>query len=305
MDLKPAASTTDSKRLVEESSPSSHRLAPAAIIRAAWEPMATWAAGARYWNNRTQPPDGEFSSVSAGQNHTCGVMTDGAVACWGSDSDGETTPPGGEFISVSAGDDHTCGVRTDGSVACWGSNTSFGEFAGQATPPAGQFISVSAGYDHTCGIRADASVACWGDGYDGQDTPPEGGFVSVSVYGGTCAVRTDGSVACWGAGYGRLPLAVVGKTSGGDIHLRQHREYPLLRSEDGRFRRVLGLRSVSVNPTPPEGEFVSINAGEYHTCGIKADASVACWGSDYRLANPRRPSRRDLSGDGVRPRRKR
>ena len=94
----------------------------------------------------------------------------------------KTMPPGGEFISVSAGDDHTCGVRTDGSVACWGSNTSFGEFAGQATPPAGQFVSVSAGFDHTCGIRADASVACWGDGYDGQDTPPEGGFVSVSVY---------------------------------------------------------------------------------------------------------------------------
>ena len=37
-------------------------------------------------------------------------------------------PPGGEFISVSAGNNHTCGVRTDGSVACWGSNTRIGEF---------------------------------------------------------------------------------------------------------------------------------------------------------------------------------
>ena len=35
-------------------------------------------------------------------------------------TDGRATPPSGEFASVSAGDEHTCGVRTDGSVACWG-----------------------------------------------------------------------------------------------------------------------------------------------------------------------------------------
>ena len=33
---------------------------------------------------------------------------------------GQATPPAGSFVSVSAGQDHTCGVRSDGSVACWG-----------------------------------------------------------------------------------------------------------------------------------------------------------------------------------------
>ena len=28
-------------------------------------------------------PEGEFTTVSAGENHTCGVRTDGAVVCWG------------------------------------------------------------------------------------------------------------------------------------------------------------------------------------------------------------------------------
>ncbi len=33
------------------------------------------------------------------------------------------TAPAGEVAgSVDAGDDHTCGVRTDGTVACWGFN---------------------------------------------------------------------------------------------------------------------------------------------------------------------------------------
>ena len=32
--------------------------------------------------------------------------------------------------------------------------------------------------------------------------------------------------------------------------------------------------------TPPEGEFISIRAGEYHTCGVQRDGAVLCWGSD-------------------------
>ena len=30
--------------------------------------------------------------------------------------------------------------------------------------------------------------------------------------------------------------------------------------------------------TPPAGEFASVSAGEYHTCGVRRDGSVACWG---------------------------
>ena len=64
--------------------------------------------------------EGEFASVSAGGDHTCGVRSDGSVACWGRDISGGATPPAGEFASVSAGWSHTCGLRVDGSVACWG-----------------------------------------------------------------------------------------------------------------------------------------------------------------------------------------
>ena len=73
---------------------------------------------------------GEFVSISAGLNHTCGVRRDNSVECWGDDEYGQATPPSGEFAAVSAGIRHTCGVRLDGAVQCWGSN----EY-GKATPP--------------------------------------------------------------------------------------------------------------------------------------------------------------------------
>ena len=43
-------------------------------------------------------------------------------------------------------------------------------------------------------------------------------------------------------------------------------------------------------PTPPSGEFASVSAGRLHTCGVRQDDSVECWGNDdYGQATP--PSR--------------
>ena len=74
------------------------------------------------WNTlgRTTPREGEFASVSAGRQHTCGVRAGGSVACWGSNQFGHATPPAGSFVSVNVEALYTCGVRSNGSVACWG-----------------------------------------------------------------------------------------------------------------------------------------------------------------------------------------
>lgn len=87
-----------------------------------------------------------FTAVSAGHEHTCGVRTDGTLACWGWNEYGQAAPPEGTFATVSAGRGHTCGVRMDGTLACWGRNES-----GQAASPPGTFTAVSVGFRHTCG----------------------------------------------------------------------------------------------------------------------------------------------------------
>ena len=217
---------------------------------------------------------GEFTSVSAGGYHTCGVKTDGAVVCWGSDEHGQSTPPIGKFATVSAEMNHTCGVRTDGLIACWGSIVDVDGFSVNLTqPPTGKFAAVSAGGYHTCGVRADASVACWGVDYDGQATPPTGEFASVSAGAlHTCGVRTDASVACWG----EVTREVSSPPSGE------------LASVSAGHRHTCGVRTdASVacwgldwngKAIPSSDEFVTVSSGALHTCGVKTDYSVACWG---------------------------
>ena len=238
---------------------------------------------------QTTPPEGQFASVSAGGDHTCGVRTDGSVACWGSDEYGQTTPPEGQFASVSAGSTHTCGVRTDDSVACWGNHD-----AAQATPPEGQFASVSARNRQTCGVRTDGSVACWGWDENGFSLPPppEGQFASVSAgYWHTCGVRTDGSVACWGKNdaaqatlEGQFASVSVGKNhicgvrTDGSVACWD-KDYAAQARLGGQFASVYDDDG---RATPPEGQFASVSAGRYHTCGVRTDGSVACWGSGYK-----------------------
>jgi VCBS repeat-containing protein len=106
----------------------------------------------------TAPVGTIAGSVDAGDFHSCGVKTDGTLACWGSNSSGQLNGvPTGTFTSVSAGAFHSCGVKTDGTLACWGLNN-----FGQLNAPSGTFTSVSGGVQYSCGVKTDGTLACWG-----------------------------------------------------------------------------------------------------------------------------------------------
>jgi len=259
---------------------------------------------------------GSFVSISAGEEHTCGVKTGGSVACWGNNDNGQSTPPAGFFTSVGSGDDHTCGVKTGGSVVCWGDNS-----FDQSAPPAGSFTSVSAGFSHTCGVKTDGSVACWGyDGGEGRATPPGGSFTSISAGSWhTCGIKTSGSVACWGknddgestppAGSFTVISAGVwytcGVKTGGSIVCWGSNSLGQATPSGGSFTSVSagfhhtcgvktdgsiacwGYNDYDGRVTPPSGSFTAISAGDDHTCGVKTDGSVVCWGSnEYGQATP-------------------
>lgn len=146
---------------------------------------------------------GLVQQIAAGRNHTCALLTTGAVRCWGAGPAGQLgygnttvigdneTPAtagdvnvGGIVTQIAAGYDHTCALLTTGAVRCWGLNS------------AGQL-----GYGNTINIGDNETPASAGD-------VAVGGAVRWITAGElhTCAsLTTGGGLRCWGNnGAGRL-----------------------------------------------------------------------------------------------------
>ena len=166
-------------------------------------------------------------TLSAGFVHTCGIQSNGMLACWGSDTYHQSTVPSlwGTHTQVSAGSYHTCAVGFDGSINCWGAGSdgdaSYYNY-GQGIPPVDIFIQVSAGGYHTCAVKSDGTVACWGRNNYGQaPSAVAGTFTQVSAGGShTCGVKSDGTVACWGNKPGARttpPAGTFRQVSAGDL----------------------------------------------------------------------------------------
>src|SRR5207247_7328449 len=127
----------------------------------------------------------DLTALAAGLTHTCGLVDDGTLVCWGLGSDGELGNAGvatfrvpviaaggaGNFVGVAAGRQHTCAIRADGSVACWGAGAS-GQIAGGVlavwsptrVPLPGQASAIDAGGGHACALVGGVPY-CWGDNH--------------------------------------------------------------------------------------------------------------------------------------------
>jgi alpha-tubulin suppressor-like RCC1 family protein len=77
------------------------------------------------------------TQIAAGDKHTCVLMSDGGIRCWGHNASGQlgdftTTTPrttvqraanlAAGFASVTAGTSFTCALTTAGAAQCWGFN---------------------------------------------------------------------------------------------------------------------------------------------------------------------------------------
>ena len=223
-------------------------------------------------------PTGLLAAVSAGGEHTCGVRTDGTVACWGSSYWRQAETPGGRFSAIAAGGWHTCALRVDATADCWGLNDTgtprddllIGEF-GAVRIPSLNDAGTPRDDDGMCWQPTTAvPIVCW----SGAGEDPDGLFDAISAGAvHTCGLRTDATIACWGHGPGaqidfpndarsarfpsenvlcwararssNLPCAVYGDVGQGDA---------------------------------PAGTYSAVTAGGWHTCGLRTDATIACWG---------------------------
>src|SRR5687767_13424368 len=59
--------------------------------------------------------------AAAGAGHSCALLADGNVDCYGDNSQGQAADyAGGDAAAVEAGYYHTCVLTTGGDVHCWG-----------------------------------------------------------------------------------------------------------------------------------------------------------------------------------------
>lgn len=148
-------------------------------------------------------------SITAGNQHSCALMTDGKVQCWGyqlgmgggPDGNGSPTPqllvltedPKDIVIAIEAGNAHTCALMAGQTVICWGANA-LGQLGvdNGGPEPAGvtgitDAIALAAGDNHSCVVLSDGQVMCWGDNTHGQlgtgDTTNSPTPVNVVGYG--------------------------------------------------------------------------------------------------------------------------
>ena len=235
-----------------------------------------WCWGNNTWGQagtRTYPPPPSYSSpqqtaviassvptltlpgaiaITSGGYHSCAVLMDQSVACWGYNKNGQVDAtragidayqPGlvsgiSGAVGVAAGAYHSCSLDAAGKVTCWGYNADYE--LGVPVPSEG-FASGNVGNVPGPSITASRIVGAMG-----------GGVMGLAQHGGfhSCAILASGAVACWG-------FDKLGQLSG-----------------------ITGTASA----TPLTGGAIttpsrSIAAGGYHSCSV-AGGAVQCWGSN-------------------------
>jgi alpha-tubulin suppressor-like RCC1 family protein len=167
--------------------------------------------------------------------HTCALLDDGTIRCWGYDAqgqlgDGTITMAKGTPVKVSGISDAvaiavasstSCAKSIDGSVWCWGYNgywTLGNNTVGDSAVPVKVLnvanpVGLFAGGGDVCVTDIDGSLRCWGQNDWGQlgNGSSENTYLPVTVpdisdtravaVGGNfnCAISGAGAVRCWGA----------------------------------------------------------------------------------------------------------
>ena len=206
-------------------------------------------------------------AISVGGFHTCGLLDDARVRCWGFGGEGRL----GYGNQSAVGDDEAPGARGPVNLG-----------------PGARALAMSAGGGHSCALLDGGSVRCWGFGGDGRlgygnnenigdnevpgsqraidlgtdaDGAPVGATAISAGQDHTCAVLDGGSVRCWGFGSN-------GQLGYGNSDTIGENETPV-----GTADKPVGPVDLGSGRSA-----TAISAGDGHTCAVLDGGDVRCWG---------------------------
>lgn len=222
-------------------------------------------------------------AVAAGDSHTCALLDDSSVKCWGDNTDGQlgientlpnrgTAPdqlgdkqptvsfgPGRTARMIAADGNTTCALLDDASVKCWGQNAS-GELGIGSTMNHGSALD-------TMGLGLPAvDLGTWAP--PGLPALPDGAVSTVPntavIVGPSCAVLETGKLKCWGDNsYGQLGQGSTVNAIG-----------------DGPNELGDQLASINLDSVAGSRTVMALSARKDHKCALLDDGSLKCWGDN-------------------------
>lgn len=252
-----------------------------------------------------------WTQMDGGHDEGCGIRDDGTAWCWGWNYSGSTGCSGCTlyhrplavtttgvtgtiWTSITLSVSTACGIRDDGTGYCWGEGSD-GQIGNGASADVNApapistagvtgtaWTSILSGGHAVCGVRNDGSGYCWGDSAyskigdnNATSDPNTPQLVSTAGVSGSawnhistgqthsCGIRDDGSAWCWG--WGNSGALGNGANSTSAV--------PVAVSTTG-VEGSTWTKIIVSNRMP--------SASNAHSCGIRNDGSMWCWGDNER-----------------------
>lgn len=233
----------------------------------------------------------------AGERHTCALLSDGTVKCWGWNQWGQvgnkakgTNQPspvvvlsGATDLRCNGASDDTCAL-VGGGLKCWGHNGYYelgdGTTNDRAAPPASPLLTgvgaFTVGGEVACAAQT-GSLQCWGANYygsAGNGSANTGGGNPVSTPSGTAILSGVSDVQA-GTGHVCAIQNVAGNLSGGPLYCWGD-------NAGGELGYATPSANKSTRPMQVGNgtTWVNLCTGSAFTCATVFDGTIYCWGSD-------------------------
>ncbi|RYZ53477.1 MAG: hypothetical protein EOP07_17745, partial [Proteobacteria bacterium] len=245
--------------------------------------------------------EGKYAvEVGVGAEHSCALLNDGSIKCWGINSQGQlgygdttnrSLPPsnpinlgtGRKAKHLSVGPRVNCAILDNDTAKCWGFNDygvlGLGDTINRTSPDtnpinfgAGRVpVDIKVGYVHACAVYANGEMSCWGI----NDSGVLGlGGTSVNPLTPPAAALAIGGLAKQVTLSERNTCVLL---TDGNVKCWGRNNFGSLGYGDTTLRNVPPANTVNLGVGRTAK---SIHSGRWTVCAILDNDSLKCWGNN-------------------------